>query len=228
MTAVVTRRRAPSWLAPTVLALAVVAALAAVLLLARRAAAPDVPPEPAPFQAPEPARPMSALDVIQASDGRLALSDGSRDVAFRPDARIEVLQPATATQIRPGAWLAVIGVPNEVRNFAVRSLVIIDAAAAPDGEGVVRSPAGFAGHEAARDQAERPIVGGVVERVDGQRVTLGGPTGPITVDLTPAAPLRRLVQGQAGDIHEGDRIAFAAGRPAADAPAVLVLPGGAR
>lgn len=228
MTALAARRRLPPWLAPAVLALAVLAALLAVLLLARRSAAPDVPPEPTAFRPPAPARPVTVLDVVQESGGRLALSDGSRDVTLNQADRIELLRPETPAQIRPGDWLAVIGVPNEVRTFAIRSLVLIEGGGAPDAEGVVRSPAGFAGHEAARDQAERPVLGGVVERVEGNRVTLRGPTGPVTVDLTPAAPLRRLVPAQPGDVREGDRIAVPAGQRVADAAAVLVLPGGAR
>jgi hypothetical protein len=221
-------RRVPSWLAPVALALAVLAALIAVLLLARRSAAPDVPPEPPAFQTPATARPVLVLDVLQSGGGRLALSDGSRDVALNPAARVEVLQPETAAGVRPGEWLAVIGVANEVRNFSIRSLVLIEGAGVVDNEGVMRSTAGFAGHEAARDQTEQPLLGGVVERVEGQRLVLRGPTGPVTVELSPSAPLRRLVSGRPEDIREGDRIAHAAGTTPADTTAVLVLPGGAR
>ncbi len=227
MTAIAARRRVPPWMAPAVLALVVLAALAAVLVLARRAAAPDVPPEPPAFQTPAPARPVVALDVLQVGGGRLAVSDGSRDVALSPNVRVEALRPEPAAGVRTGDWLAVIGVANEVRNFSIRSLVLIEGGT-PDAEGVLRSPAGFAGHEAARDQAERPLLGGVVERVEGQRLVLRGPTGPVTVDLSPNAPLRRLVSVRPDEIHEGDRIAYAAGTALGDAIGVLVLPGGAR
>jgi len=210
------------------LLVAIVAAFAAVILLARRAAEPDVPPEPVAFRPPAPAHPVIALDVQQASGGRVSLSDGSRDVTVAQDARIEVQRPATAAEIRPGDWLAAIGVPNEVRNFSIRSLVLIAEPAAPDADGVVRSPGGFAGHETSRDPSERPLLGGVVEAVDGPRVTLRGPTGPIAVTLTPNAPLRRLSQGGTGDVHEGDRIAFIGADALGDARSVLVLPGGAR
>jgi hypothetical protein len=222
------RRIVPAWLPPVLLLVAIVMAFAVVILLARRAAAPDVPPEPAAFQPPAPAHPVTALDVQQASAGRVSLSDGSRDVAFAPGARIEVLSPASAADIRPGDWLAAIGIPNEVRNFSIRSLVLIAEPGTPDGGGVVRSPGGFAGYEASRDPAERPLVGGVVEAVDSQSVTLRGPTGPITLTLTANAPLRRLEAGRPEDVREGDRIAFIAADGLGDARSVLVLPGGAR
>jgi hypothetical protein len=228
MTTIAARRRVPPWMAPAVLALVVFAALIAVLVLARRAAAPDVPPEPPAFQTPAPARPVVALDVLQVGGGRLAVSDGSRDVALSPNVRVEVLRPETAAGVRPGDWLAVIGVANEVRNFSIRSLVLIEGGGAADAEGVLRSPAGFAGHEAARDQAERPLLGGVVEWVEGQQLVLRGPTGPVTVDLSPNAPLRRLVAVRPDEIREGDRIAYAAGTTLGAATGVLVLPGGAR
>jgi hypothetical protein len=222
------RRLLPAWLPPVLLVAAIVAAFAGVLLLAQRAAEPDVPPEPAAFQPPVPVRPVTALDVQQAAAGRLALSDGSRDISLADGAGIEILRPATASDIRPGDWLTVIGIPNEVRNFSIRSLVLIADPSAPDGEGVVRSTGGFAGHETSRDQSERPLLGGVVESVDGVRVVLRGPSGPVTVMLTPNAPLRRLEQGRPDQVREGDRIAFVGTERLSDARHVLVLPGGAR
>jgi hypothetical protein len=228
VTVVTSRRGLPSWLPPVLLLTAIAAAFAAVLVLARRAAEPDVPPEPSAFQPPTPARPVTAVDVQQATGGRFALSDGTRDASFAGGARIEVLRPATAADIRPGDWLTVVGIPNEVRNFSIRSLVLIGDPSAADAEGVVRSAGGFAGHEASRDQSERPLLGGVVESVDGAQVVLRGPSGPVTVTFTPAAPLRRLDQGRADEVREGDRIAFIEADTLGDARAVLVLPGGAR
>src|SRR3712207_1984589 len=113
MTTLSTYRRIPAWLAPVALLLVLAAAFASVLLLAGRAAAPDVPPEPAAFQPPAAARPVSAHDVQQAAAGRVALSDGSRDIPLAPDTLVEVLRPATPQQIRQGDWLSVIGIPNE-------------------------------------------------------------------------------------------------------------------
>ena len=228
MTAVPARRSLPAWLAPALLLAAIALAFAAVILLARRAAAPDVPPEPPALRPPAPARPATALDVQQAASGRLTLSDGTRDTPLAPGARVEVLRPATTADVRPGDWLEVIGIPNEVRNFSIRSMVLLAGPGQPDAEGVVRSPGGFAGHEAARDQTERPLLGGVVESVEGARAVLRGPSGPITVTFTPQAPLRRLVEARAEDVHEGDRIAFVGTERVGEARAVLVLPGGAR
>lgn len=228
MTVLPTRRWLPAWLPPAALLLTIVVALGSVILLARRSARPDVPPEPPAFQPPAPVRPFTALDVQQVSGGRLTLSDGSRDVALRPDARIEVLRPVALDVVRAGDWLGVIGVANEVRNFSIRSLLLIPNGGSPDSEGVVRTPGGFAGHEAARDPAERPILGGVVTAFDGRTATLQGPTGPIMVDFTANAPLRRLTDARAEEIREGDRLAFPGGGSLANAPAVLVAPGGAR
>ena len=228
MTTITSRRGLPAWLAPVALLLLIASAFATVLLLSRRAAAPDVPPEPPAFRPPAAARPVSAHDVQQVVAGRVTLSDGSRDVPLAPDVRVEVLRPIPPDQVRTGDWLAVIGIANEVRNFSIRSLVLIPGGGAPDAEGVVRSPGGFVGHEASRDQSERPLLGGVVTASDGRTVTLQGPTGPVTVDLAPNAPLRRLAEARPDEIREGDRIAFAGTGGVSDARAVLVLPGGAR
>ena len=227
MSVVASRRPFPAWLPPVLLIGGIILAAIVVIALARRAGAPDVPPQPDAFEPPAPVRPTTAFDVQQAAGGRLTLSDGSENVALRPDARVEVLTPVGDGDVRVGDWLAVIGIPNEVRNFSIRSLVLIENAAPPDAEGAVRSAGGFAGHEASRDQAERPLLGGRVSAVEGSRVTLDGLTGPLTVDLTDRAPLFRLAPGHAEQIREGDRMALPAGA-IADAGSVLLLPGGAR
>jgi len=229
MTIAARPRRFPAWLLPVAFAVVLVIGMIAVLLLARRTAAPDVPPEPPAFQRPPLTRPVVALDVQQAANGRLTLSDGSRDVQLRSDVRIDVLRPETAAGVQPGDWLGVIGIPNEIRNFAIRALVLLPGGPA-DADGVRLSTSGFAGHEAARDQNERPLLGGTVTRVDGRTVMLQGPAGPLTVDLSATAPLRRLAPGTVAEIREGDRIAFHSQGSGgiADAGSVLVLPGGAR
>ena len=226
MTTLSTHQRMPAWLPLMALLLLIAGAFATVLLLSRRAAAPDVPPEPPAFQPPGAARPISVHDVQQVVAGRLTLSDGSRDVPLAADVRVEVLRPTPPEEVRIGDWLAVIGIANEVRNFSIRSLVLIPGGGPPDAEGVVRSPGGFAGHEASRDQAERPLLGGVVTASDGRTVTLQGPTGSVRIDLAPNAPLRRLAEGRPDEVREGDRIAFVGSGRVGDARAVLVLPGG--
>lgn len=222
------RRSTGSWLPLAIAGLLLLAGIGAVLVLAQRSGRSDLPPEPGPLVAPLPAHPVVALDVQQSAGGRLTLSDGSRDVAPPSGSAVEFLRPIAASGVRPGDWLTVIGIPNEVRNFSIRSIVVLASPAPPDTDGVRRSPGGFAGHEASRDGSERPLLGGIVERVDGEQVTLAGPAGPIAVTLGPRAPLYRLESGDASAIQEGDRIAFLAA-PALDAAgAILVLPGGAR
>jgi hypothetical protein len=107
---------------------------------------------------------------------------------------------------------------------------VIAGFAGPDADGVARSPGGFAGHEASRDPAERPVLGGVVERLDGNQATLRTPGGNVTLDLSATAPLLRLEAAAPDAIHEGDRIAYRPGAAPglANAAAALVLTGGAR
>ena len=131
MSALMSRRSFPAWLPPLLLIAGIIVAALIVVGLTRRAAAPDVPPQPAAFEPPAPVRPTTAVDVQQAVDGRLTLSDGAANVTLRPDAAVEFLIPARAGDVRTGDWLAVIGVPNEVRNFSIRSLVLLDRAGAP-------------------------------------------------------------------------------------------------
>lgn len=223
------RRPSPrSWLPLALVGVALLAGIGAVVLLARRSGQSDLPPEPPAFVAPAPVRPVIALDVQQSGGGRFTLSDGSRDASPRPDARVELLRPIEAAQVRPGDWITVIGIPNEVRNFSIRSIVVLASPAPPDADGIRRSAGGFAGHEASRDGSERPILAGLVERVDGERVTLAGPTGPVAVTLGPRAPLYRLERADTGAVREGDRIAFLSAPSLDAATAILVLPGGAR
>ena len=230
MTAATGSGRLPVWLVPLTFAVLLAAAITAVIILAGRAAAPDVPSEPGAFESPAPARPVVVLDVQQVTNGRLTLSDGSRDLALDPNVRVEALRAETADGIRAGDWLTVVGVSNEVRTFSIRALVLFSAGGAVDAEGIFRSPAGFAGHETALDQIERPLLGGIVERVEADHVVFTGPSGPVTVRLTPGAPLLRLMPAQPSDIREGDRIAYhtSGGERLSDAAAVLLWPGGAR
>jgi hypothetical protein len=228
MIAALRRPSARSWLPLALVGVALLLGIGAVILLAQRSGRSDLPPEPSAFVAPAPARPVVALDVQQSAGGRLTLSDGSRDQALKADARVERLSAIEAAQLRPGDWLTVIGIPNEIRNFSIRSIVVLSSPAPPDADGVRRSAGGFAGHEASRDGSERPLLGGLVERVDGERVTLAGPTGPVTVTLGPRAPLYRIEPAPPGSVREGDRIAFVSAPSLDAATAILVLPGGAR
>lgn len=216
---------ARAWALPALVLLGLMLVLGGVIVLARRAAAPDTPPVLASLVTPSPVRPVGVYDVRQVNGNEVLLTgEGGATAAplrLAPETRIEVLRPATAAELRAGDWLTVIGIPNEVRNFTIRTLVAIPEAGTL-ADGVRRSAGGFAGHEAARDRAERPLLGGEIERIEGSRLILRGPDGPITVDLTAAAPLRRLTPGTAAELRPGDRIALET--PAA----VLILPEGAR
>ncbi|MFN8559167.1 MAG: hypothetical protein U0531_18125 [Dehalococcoidia bacterium] len=130
-----------------------VVALAAVS--AACAGGPEAPPRPSAFAPPAPPRP-AAFDVQQARAGVLTLAGpgGSFDAAPRADARVYRPAPATAADVAVGDWSTVVGVLNEVLNFAVRQVVWPAALGVrPDDDGIPRSADGFAGHEAARDGA---------------------------------------------------------------------------
>jgi hypothetical protein len=216
---------------PVVLALALVGVALAVVMLAHRGRDRE-PPRPGAFTPPGPARPVTVLDVQQVRGGVLTLGgpSGSVEAALRPDVTVSVLRPAALDDIRPGDWVTLAGIPNEVLNFAIRQVVIIpaDLAAVPDAEGVPRLAGdGFGGYEANRDTRERPLLSGRVERIEGGTVTFTGRAGTMTLEVGPGSPVQRLTRGAAADIRAGDRLAFLPDRPGAgleDARAVLVLP----
>lgn len=220
-------RRVPAWSVPLALVGVLLVSVGLTLALARRSASPDTPPQPPAFVPPLPSIPVQAFDVQQAGASGVWLANDRAPLQLRTDARVEALVPATLMDVQPGQWLAVIGVPNEVRNFSIRSLLLLPPGQ-PDADGVLRSPGGFAGHEASRDPAERPLLGGIVDRADATTLTLRGPDGPVIIQFTPNAPLRRLSQTAVSAIAEGDRVAVLGDRAVSDASALLVLPGGAR
>ena len=231
------RSRLPQWLLPLLLGVVLVGLLVTVVVLARRASEPDAPPEPAAFAAPAAATAVLVFDVEAADAGRLRLSGGEGaarqsgvDLVLPPSAAADLLEPAAAADLKAGDWLTVAGIPNEVKNFSIRALVVLAGTGAPGPDGFVRSPGGFTGGEASRDARERPVLGGVIERVDGSNVALKTTAGPVTVTLTASAPLRRLRTATAQEIRAGDRIALWATRDGQPdtGRGVLVLVGGAR
>ena len=167
-----------------------------------------------------------------------------KDLPASEAIRWEVLQRITPAVVKVGDWVTIIGIPNAVRSFSIRSVVVFPAGSKPGEEGIVRSEGQFAGHEAAQDPLEKPVFGGTVlsigsrdgttETARGLRpatytvVTVQGLAGTFTLDLQNETTfaLSRLVAGQASDVKDGDRVAFVPtdGVPAA----VLVLPGGAQ
>lgn len=247
MTAVPARpggSRVLSWLAPAGILLLVVASLASVVVLSRQGGSSGAPPRAGDFAVPAPVRATEAWDVGQVSDGRITISrDGvERTLALTDIRQAERLETGSLDDITTGQWLQAFGVKNDVRSFGVRLVVALPAGTTADADGVGRSPAGFAGHEIARDQLERPFTGGIVERVEritvkrapplnrqeatveGIVATVRGPGGELRIEVLADAPLRVLRPARPGDIAEGDRVAF----PAGDPTRVLILPGGAR
>lgn len=241
------------WLAPVAVVLFLVAGLGAIVVLSRRAAAPDAPSNPAPFTAPAAAHPMQAFDVqgVRGSTIRIASSGNpggqgavTQDLQTTPSTNWELLETITNDDIKAGDWVQLIGIPNPVRAFSIRSVVVTPDGGAVDDEGFVRSAGGFLGFEATQDENERPILAGKVTATTSRQgttetarglkdviytvLTLDGPSGTFTVDLQDGADiaLYRIKAGSQGDVRDGDRLAYAAG----DGPvaAVLVLPGGAQ
>jgi hypothetical protein len=139
--------------------------------------------------------------------------------------QVELLTPIGAADVRAGDHVTVSGVPNDVRNFAVRRVVVQAKPGAADVDGFARSPAGFIGDETQTDPIERTIIGGTVISIAGNVLSLRGLNGVVTIALANSAPLFRLETSTASAIREGDRLAS---RPfvAGTAPsAVLVEPG---
>ncbi len=221
-------RASRQWLVPFAGILVVLAALAAVIVLARDSGKTGAPRPPGPFERPAEEAQFAVYTVSQVAGGRLqfSLTDGAPapDVAVPPGARIEVLRPARASDLQPGDWVTVFGVTNEVLNFAIRFVVAIPGGAAGE-DSLARSPGGFTGHEANAEPEEAPIVSGRVVSVSGTTITMEGPSGTMTIDAGDGAPLFRLTEGTLADIREGDRVAFPASGGRADPAARAVLVG---
>ncbi len=222
------------WLAPAVLVGVTLVALGAVVVLSQRVGNEHLRPEPPPFSyQPTPAT--VRMTVKQAGAGRLSLvGDAPKGEAAPPaheivpsaGTRIELLRHIDVATVMVGEWMAVIGVPNEVRSFSMHALVLLPEASTADADGVARSPGGFAGNEAGDNPGDRVVLSGPVEAVNGNTVTVRTSAGPVVVTLTDAAPLYRIESGSVGEVHEGDRVALLASESTSEAPtALLVQPG---
>ncbi|OAI44471.1 hypothetical protein AYO38_02080 [bacterium SCGC AG-212-C10] len=218
-----------AWIAPIAVLAALLLVFGAIIVLSRRAAVSDAPAEAGPFQIPALAHPVDTWDVGDGDSSRLLLARGSggnsesRELAFAAGMSFEGLVPGALEDVKVGDWLTAIGVPNDVRSFAVKQMVLIPGGGKPDEDGFLRSPGGFTGSEAARSTAEKPFAGGTVEAINGTVVTVRGLAGEMQFDILPNAPLRILRKIATSDIQPGDRIAFAAGANEATM-SVLVLP----
>lgn len=219
------------WLLPLGLAVMVIAGLATVLVLANQAAEPDAPPAAPAFSPPEPL-PYVAYDVERNQAGTLRLSGGpggaiELNVAAGTD--IWLLEPATLADLEAPMVVNVIAIPNEVRNFAIRSVVF-----GPSGDGgsitgdeFMPVASDFAGHEASAEPAEKPVMSGIVRSIQGNVLNVlqnGGSNA--TIEIDGSAPLRIVTPVGVEAIRPGYRVAFhldAAGNPD-PARGVLVLP----
>lgn len=218
MTGASTRRGAASGLRAVVAAgvalTAAAALLLAVVLGARVSGGDDAPPEPRPFVGPA-GEAYAAFDVerVDGTTLRLSGSSGALELEIPERTPAWLLREAEPTAVEAGMAIAVLAVPNEVRNFAVRAVV---AGAAGDSE----RPAGpFWGHEVAGEAGVLPVITGTVERTEADRLEVRTVAGPTTIWLTPDAPLLLAARAAPGDVGAGDRVAFvtdAEGKPRPD------------
>ncbi len=227
------RGRLPQWFVPVGLGGLFLALIATTLFLAHRASRSDAPPEPPPFAGPAPVNPTTPFDVENANAGALNLQSGlsaqSLQVTLVPPAPVEFLEPAAPSTIVSGEVVTIIGIPNEVKSFSIRLIVVMPPTAPLDSDGIARSPSGFAGHESERDQKERPILSGTVGSISGKTIVLTTAAGAVTLDLEPTAPLRRWRAGTGADVKPTDRLAVHLENGQPDwTRGVLVLVQGAR
>ncbi len=220
-------RRLPVPLPLLLIGVLLLAGVAAVLALT--AGSRDrQPPRAAPFVPPPSAARAVARDVQQATAGAIVLGSeaGSVTGAIAASAPVYAVRPARPADVRTGDWVTVVGVPNEVLNFAIRRVVVIPAelAPAPDSDGVPRL-GGLAGYETSRDPRERPVIAGRVTATTAGSITISSRERTMTVEVSAPGPLRRIERVAAGDVREGDRLAYIpprGGAPLAEAPAVLI------
>ncbi len=209
-------------LLPAAAAAAVVICLVAVILAAREAGRGGAPPEPGPMTMPS-GPGYTTFTVERAEAGRFTVSGGTGagELAVPLDSRAWVLEPAAERAILPGMQAAVIGVPNEVRNAAVRLVVV------GQGDGPGRTAGPFAGHEALGEAAALPLVTGRVERVEDGRMVLRTSGGEAEVWFREGAPVYVARERTAEAVRPGDRVGvlLAGGGQPNLAAGLLVFPG---
>ena len=224
----------PRWIIPVALAALMVAAAIAIVLVAGRQGAVDAPPLPADFILASPiGESYRVFDVREVRGSTVTISsltasdDELLEVQFSATARLELLDHATLDDIALGQWVTVIGVPNEVFNFSIISIIIFSEFSPAPGNLAI-TPGGFYGHEAGRSLSKndvlRPVLGGEVIAIGEESVTLTGPDGDITLQIFPGAPLFILTQATVSDILSGDRLAVhaSAGDDPSRAGAILI------
>ena len=203
-----------SWLAPVIVLVAVLLGLGAIVVVSQRVGKETQRPD-APAFSPPAAFPANYQRFVVRQVSGSTVTLGTDAAGGGPESKtatfdaagpghVEVLKPEVASGLQAGEWLSVIGVRNSVRNFSIHQIVVLPAGTRADADGVARSAAGFGGYEAAGDEADRVAFGAPITTVAGETITLDGPAGPISVELTSRAPLFRLSPGTVADIHESD------------------------
>ncbi len=170
------------------------------------------PPRAGRFSPPTPDPSLVVLEVVQAGEQGVVLSDPAFSVPG--DLPLERLEPAAPSELSAGDDVIVIAVPNEVRNFALTAIVIHRRS--PPAAGVPpTSELGFAGHEPAQDRGWAPVLWGTVTGIEGQLVGLATPAGEATLELGAGAPLLTPRRIAPAELVPGDRIAIRleAGQP---------------
>lgn len=195
------------------------------VILSQSVGGSDAPPPAPPFVTPVSSS-VSALDVKQRDGDVVTLirqkaeAADERKLTITTGLRIERMTPITTADVRVGEWLTAVGIPNQVKNFAVRALVLLPGGGTPASDGFVRSAGGFVGHESSQSQDDRPILGGTVERIEGSTIVLTTVAGTVNVRAEAGTPIFRLEPGSANDVGEGARLAGTFGE--SDPVSVLV------
>ena len=203
-------------IAPIVAGVLVLAAIVAVPVLASRQGDDGTPPRPAPFATPAPVDGVLQFVVQQNGPGGLVLTDGSGQPVdpgvVAPGARVDVLElvPAEAADTLPGIeagdTIHVVGVPNQVRSFVIRYLVVV-----PAGTDLLTGP-GFDGAEVSDDPNAAVVLKGIVASADAQGVLLDAEEGASPVRLAAtgigAATVYRVREGAVEELPAGTRVAL--------------------
>ena len=224
------------WILPAALFVVLMAALAAIVLLARDAGKSEEPAELDAFVPPPPLA-YRAYDVERAVDGQLTLTTGagqntqSSDIQLSTDVRVWLLEPVEPSGLQAPLLANVITIPNEVRNYTIKLLAF--APLPPDANftgDFIPLADGFAGYETSRDAKERVAASVIVDSFDGRNGVTRTSTGPGTLYVDEGASVRLLRRGTPAEIAPGDRLAFHTDRDGNPdlARGVLVLTGGAR
>ena len=131
-------RLASSLAGPLAFLVVAVVAFGGIALLSQRVGHEATRPPAPPLTNPLPPPGANRFAVKQTGPtGASVVAESSKDPASAPvqqlpfgqGLRVELLQPIGASDLKPGDWLAVVGVSNQVRNFSIHALVDIPAGA---------------------------------------------------------------------------------------------------